>query len=235
MVLEKPIDGHVHLGYSIPAEEILNQMKISDVEKAVVFALPAEVSYGADMNSYVLSEAERTGVFIPFYYMLDDLKLPENIEKFRGIKWHWVRGAPHYRSNMKLLHEPRLIDLAQRLAELKLPVIMEEDLAFTKEFVRLADEVILIIPHLGLLGGSPREFLEAFKEYENVYFDTALAAKWDIEHFYRELGADRLIFGSDIPFGYMKSELAKVLTADIPEEDVKKITRENILKLTGLR
>ena len=93
-----------------------------------------------------------------------------------------------------------------------LPIIFEEDLAFTEIFVKRTKSLKLIIPHMGMLGGSPLDFLEAFEKYPNVYFDTSLASSGVVKRFIDTIGSERILFGSDIPFGTMKTELEKILS-----------------------
>jgi predicted TIM-barrel fold metal-dependent hydrolase len=92
----------------------------------------------------------------------------------------------------------------------------------------------VIIPHLGLLGGNPLDFLEAFKKQENCYFDTALAGQETILRFVKEIGPERILFASDIPFGTMQNELNKVLSLPIGDEDKELILSKNVKRLIGL-
>ena len=225
------VDAHVHLGYSIPTDDVIKQMSECNVKKIVIFALPAEIDEGLDMNYYILKKAEKFNEFIPFYYVTGDLKIPDEIDLFRGLKWHWVRGLTHIRSNLNLFEDKSFLAFLRELNELKLPIVIEEDFEFTKEFVNIMDNSVIIIPHLGTISGNPNDFLKEFAEYDNVYFDTALASESLINKFYNELGADKLIFGSDIPFGTMKNELNKILKMEIPKSDIRRITKENILKI----
>jgi predicted TIM-barrel fold metal-dependent hydrolase len=70
-----------------------------------------------------------------------------------------------------------------------------------------------------MLGGNPLDFLRTFKERENVYFDTALADKEKIMRFIGVIGKERILFGSDIPFGSMKRGLEKVLSLPIRDDE----------------
>jgi len=56
--------------------------------------------------------------------------------------------------------------LIRQLAGAGKPVIFEEELLFTERFVEMADGLNLIIPHLGMLGGNPIDFLACFKDKE---------------------------------------------------------------------
>ena len=47
----------------------------------------------------------------------------------------------------------------------------------------------------------------------------------------RELGARRIVFGSDLPSRSLGTELSKVIAANIPEADKRLILGENFRKL----
>jgi predicted TIM-barrel fold metal-dependent hydrolase len=115
-----------------------------------------------------------------------------------------------------------------------LPLIIEEELEFTEAFAKRSGKLNLIIPHLGMLGGNPLDFLATFKRHEHVFFDTALAAPQTIRRFVQEVGAERLLFGSDIPFGTMKLELQKVLSLHLNDRELEAILGGNLRRLTGL-
>jgi len=235
------IDFHTHLGpslalgFTVTAEEILRQMAESGVDRAVVFPFPSAAVADNTMNQWILEEAERRKVFYPFYYAPDDLTPPPEGSPFLGVKWHWVRGISDQSSNYSVLEDPRLEGFAKSVGEKRLPVIFEEELEFTRRFVEMYPEVVLVVPHLGMLGGNPYDFLEAFKNRENVYFDTSLGNPQTIKLFIERLGAERVLFGSDIPFGHMKTELNKILRLELNRETLWKILGGNALRLMGLR
>jgi predicted TIM-barrel fold metal-dependent hydrolase len=52
--------------------------------------------------------------------------------------------------------------------------------------------------------------------------------------FLRKYGSDKLLFGSDFPFGLPEDELKKILSIDISEADKEKIFGGNIIRLLGL-
>jgi predicted TIM-barrel fold metal-dependent hydrolase len=85
-----------------------------------------------------------------------------------------------------------------------------------------------------MLGGNPIDFLSAFETRENVYFDTALASSDTIMRFIGKIGHERILFGSDIPFGTMKWELEKVLSLPIGDDKKECILSKNILRLIRL-
>ncbi|HOD78342.1 MAG TPA: amidohydrolase family protein, partial [Syntrophorhabdus sp.] len=137
-------------------------------------------------------------------------------------------------SNYEVLDDPVLPGLIEKLRKINKPIVFEEDFEFTVKFVNMAEGVTLIIPHLGLLGGNPYDFLRAFKDNESIYFDTALASRDQIKKFVETIGPERVIFGSDVPFGSMASELDKVLSLQIPREDKELLLYKNIINLAKL-
>jgi predicted TIM-barrel fold metal-dependent hydrolase len=156
-------------------------------------------------------------------------------KRFYGGKWHWMRGIQDSSSNYRALEDPKLGEFIEASEEIDLPIVFEEDLAFTETFIKKTKRLKIIIPHLGMLGGDPINFLDAFKARENVYFDTALAGSNMMMSFIKSIGHERILFGSDIPFGTMKSELEKVLSLPIGDDKKEWILSKNLLRLTGLK
>ncbi len=65
----------------------------------------------------------------------------------------------------------------------------------------------------------------------NTYADTALAPIGHMRHFIQTYGPDRLLFGSDFPFGMPGHELRKVLALDLSSTDLGKVLSGNLLGL----
>jgi predicted TIM-barrel fold metal-dependent hydrolase len=78
--------------------------------------------------------------------------------------------------------------------------------------------------------------LDAARSYSNVYLETCSTFRTPgvIEELVSEGGEDRVLFGSDIPLMDPRSQIAKVLTADISEKAKSKVLGENALRLLRL-
>jgi len=234
------IDSHTHwgpsltMGTEVTTEEILQQADQSGVQKIVIFPFPSTAIADERINGKLLEEAKRTGRFIPYYYIPEELRPIPPGNGFYGGKWHWMRGVQDCSSNYRVLDDPKLGEYIEESEKVGLPIVFEEELAFTEAFVRRTKDLKVIIPHFGLLGGNPMDFLKAFKGRENIYFDTALASPETMMTFIEKVGPERVLFGSDIPFGTMKRELEKVLSLPIRDDCRERILSKNIKRLTGL-
>ncbi len=234
------IDSHTHWGHSVSmgtevtTEELLRQAEQSNVSRIVIFPFPSTALADEKINERLLDEANRVKKFIPYYYIPETMKpIPEG-KGFYGGKWHWMQGISDCSSNYQILEDPKLKKFVEASEKIGLPIVFEEELAFTEAFVKKTKKLKIIIPHLGMLGGNPIDFLHIFKARENVYFDTALANPDTVMRFIEKIGHERILFGSDIPFGTMKWELEKVHSLRIKDDKKEWILSKNLKRLIGL-
>ena len=90
----------------------------------------------------------------------------------------------------------------------------------------------IIIPHMGgLNGGFTAIFRSGIWDDETIYADTALASGREISAFLDKYGSDRLLFGSDFPFGTPGNELQEVIRLNLGKQDFENIVCHNILRL----
>ncbi len=222
------------MGMTVTTEELLHQARQSGVDRIVIFPFPSQALADEGINGELLDETRRIPQFIPYYYIPDDLRKIPREKGFYGGKWHWTRGISDCSSNYEVLDDPKLPEFLEKSEAVGLPLIVEEELEFTEALAKRSGKLNLIIPHLGMLGGNPLDFLAAFKKNEHVFFDTALATPQTIRRFVEEVGAHRILFGSDIPFGTMKHELQKVLSLPLPDREREDILGGNLRRLTGV-
>ena len=238
------IDSHSHWGHSlsmgidVTTRELQKQQAKSGVSRVAIIPFPSTAIADNEINIGVLDEAKRISKFIHYHYIREDYDregfdpIPE---EYCGGKWHWMKGRQDTASNYRVLDDKALPGLIGKLKKTGKPIIFEEELSFTERFVEMAGSLCLIIPHLGLLGGNPYDFLRSFKDKGSVYFDTALASKDAILKFVETIGPERVLFASDVPFGSMRSELSKIMTLPIPDEDKEKLLYKNFIGLTNYK
>ncbi len=234
------VNSHVHIGPStallieVNPKDIRKEMSETGISECLVFPFPSWAVENPQVNSWILRVCEKDESFHPVFYARNDLEPPKN-DAYVAVKWHWVRGISDSASNYKVFEDERLEEFVDSVARLDLPIIFEEEFEFTRVFAERFDGVTLIIPHLGALGGSPLKFLSEFESYDNIYFDTSLSSVPALQRFVDEIGSDRIVFGSDLPFSTMSLELDKIMRLRIDERETEKILFRNIERLCRLK
>ena len=233
------IDSHIHvgpshaLGINVSVERVKKEMEDAGVERAAIMPFPSYAEDGDEANRMVLEICRKHDEFLPIFCL--NAELPKPSSEFVAIKWHWVGGVSDVSSNYRTLERKDLPDFVDYVADLNLPLIFEEELDFTKRFVDKFPELTLILPHLGALGGMPLDFLGTFREHDNIYFDTSLASPATIMRFVEGVGAERVLFGSDVPFGSIKNEVRKVRGLEFERQELRLLLRENAERLFRLK
>jgi predicted TIM-barrel fold metal-dependent hydrolase len=179
-------------------------------------------------NRYLLDLADQGEMIFPYLFVWNDFAVEELKHPYRGIKWHRHTDEPVYH-----YQDPRCTILIEEITRRRLPIVLEESFHHTCTFIeRLAPKALIIIPHLGGLNGGYRALDEAgIWRRENVFADTALASTSEMRHFIGKYGADKLLFGSDYPFGDPGGELRKIERLQLSSEDFAKVVAGNLLNL----
>ena len=84
-------------------------------------------------------------------------------------------------------------------------------------------------------GGEWEKGILAIRSSSNILVETSGfdATAGFIDMAVREIGPERIVFGSHLPSRSLGTELSKVTTADITEDDKKKILGANFRRLLG--
>jgi predicted TIM-barrel fold metal-dependent hydrolase len=114
-----------------------------------------------------------------------------------------------------------------------MPVVLEEELNNTIRFINeIAVGVRVIIPHLGFLNGGYHAISQhKLWEQPNVYTDTSLASPYEVTDYIEKYGYERIMFGSDFPFGNPIEELLKIQRLQISAEKKRAILGLNVKHL----
>lgn len=243
------IDAHVHIGrHHLPIEEIDTLLKAAGISRAVVFADPESNDMVND-STYALEAARRMGYYAFYYYggnaysgqrPYGRLTVPDNLDQYNGIKWHcWFSpahdGGPRYSYPIDMDDVRRQMDapdfqaVMRAIQNLNFAMTFEEHFDVTCEFVRRYPDVTLIIPHMGMLNGGQQRVQAHFRDYPNVHFDTSLGQV--NETIVATLGASRLLYGCDYPYGWPADNLRRVQRLQIPAEEKALMLSGNIKRL----
>ena len=178
----------------------------------VVFPFPEEIYRVEDTkearvraNEYILEAARAARHIYPFYFVLNDYIILENLEHYAGIKWYRHYDEPNYYYN-----DPKCYEILERIKELKMSVLIEDEYNETVNFLEQNTDLDIIIPHCGKRMWAPptkEKLLENFDRMKlffdkpNVYFDTGgVEPGIPLEIIKRvlvQVGPKRVILGSD--------------------------------------
>ena len=221
------IDAHAHCGVidrSWPQSfaDYARQAVDTDIQGVAVFSpvmeiydrydpnfndTPAWQQRRRESNAHLLSLASGPITVYPYFFIWNDFAVDQLVNAHCGIKWHRHPDEPVYTYD-----DPRCRLALDEIRRRRLPVVLEEELGNTVRFIRdLAVGITVIIPHLGMLNGGFSAIAAAgLWNRENVWADTALAGPEEIQEYLRSYGHQRLMFGSDFPFGDPYAELEKI-------------------------
>jgi hypothetical protein len=183
-----------------------------------------------------LREACRSGAddrfdLYPYFFVWNDFAWEDLGPEYLAIKWHRHPYEPRYQYD-----HPRCREFLQAVRQRRLPILLEESFDNTLFFLeRLAPDLPVIIPHLGGLNGGygPLKAAGVWNRPQ-TYADTAIAAPAEIEDFLGRYGSDRLLFGSDHPFGEPQLELAKIFDLNLPLDQARAVLGDNFRRIYGL-
>jgi uncharacterized protein len=242
------IDAHAHCGREdrFPPQDLrdyISTLGNSGIKAAIMFPPVGEIydrydpafkdtsqwrNRRRESNEYLLGIGGAGFTVYPFFFIWNDFAIDQITPAHKGIKWHRHFDEPRYEYDNPLCQEA-IADIRKR----GMPVCLEEEFGNTLKFIdELAPGVKVIIPHLGLLNGG----YELFRSRDiwarpNVWADTALAASSEIRDYVSRYGHERIMFGSDFPFGDPASELRKVLRLNLTDEQNAAIVGGNAARL----
>jgi predicted TIM-barrel fold metal-dependent hydrolase len=244
----KIIDAHAHCGIQDQSmlqsyEDYCSQIQDSGIEAVVMFSPVMEIydRYSPNFedndewqqrrnlsNEYLLTLGDSDLTIIPYFFIWNDFAVDQLKPQHKGIKWHRHPHEPVYHYD-----DPLCKKAINEIKRQNMPVVLEEGFGNTIRFINhLAIGVRVIIPHLGLLNGGYHAFAhEGIWDNPNVYADTALASSHDIKDYISQFGCDRILFGSDYPFGDPKEELSKILNLPISRAKKEMILGLNLKRL----
>lgn len=227
------IDAHTHLGkfdlfgISLDLEGLIRILDEYSIEKAVVSALPNELTKRA-----VEKYPERLyGLVRINPYDKDSVDLTEEAVVdwgFNGIKLNPLFN--NYVPDNPIVHP--VMEVAKRYG---VPVLIHSGhppWSLPWSFERLAasfPEVTIVMAHMGhghiiYINGA----LDVAEDYKNIYVDTAgMTMHSKIKEAVERLGENRVMYGSDLPLGHPAWEIPKVQVSGLEENLLHRVLYEN--------
>ena len=241
------IDAHVHMGKmqsegaDATPEFLLRQADLSGTKVMFITSLRS-LFYDTETGNREAHEVQRRypGRFVA-YATVSSQRFDKSAQReirhcfdvygFRGIKiYSYVEVS---------INEPRTVDILKLAAEYGFPVLAHSEPSECEALGDKVPEATLIMAHMGntlLAKGDWNRAIMAAERTENVYLDicgSPINVPF-LEEACERVGANRIIFGSDLPLFDQRLQIAKVLDAEITDEERRLILGGNIKRLARL-
>lgn len=242
------IDAHAHCGIQddFPPQSIddyLDHVGDSGISGAVMIPPVIEIydRYNPDFednprwcdrrrraNQYLIDLEDHSFRVFPFFFIWNDFAVEQLLPGHRGIKWHRHSDEPSYHYD-----DPRCMETIHEIRRRNMVVCLEEEWHYTLKFINeLAPGVRIIIPHCGLLNGGYDGFCHSgIWEMPHIYTDTSLVPSDLVIDYVRRYGTERIMFGSDFPFGDPRGEFRKVMRMKLSDGEKEAIVGANVERL----
>ena len=247
------IDAHTHFageGRGLPPNSVEDLLYTLDTNKidALVTCAPYS-SIGKDRtydeaNQFLaesMNKAPRR--ILPLVRVNPHLKenALESIQRFVGGKgFYGVKVHPRNEA-FAINSEDLAFPIAELASKLKVPILIHTGEPDTYGFAQptlvgdLADafpDLTLIIGHMG-----KRLYEDAIcvaRWFENIILETSFRSHRDIARAVKRVGADRVVYGSDMPFGVPDIEMMKIRVCDITPEEKDWVLGDSMARILGL-
>jgi predicted TIM-barrel fold metal-dependent hydrolase len=239
------IDAHAHLdeseafGWEETVEKLLTLMNDADIAKTVITTYADTPGPENGINRLREYRAQAPDRFIAFPRM--DPRWDNAVDIFeRAIVEDGMSGLKlHPRSNLSPPAAQFTLELIDKAAELDVPVLFhsgDTNMSLPRQIGDAAarTDATLIMAHIGGFFNH-QDALEVAREHENIVLESSASPYPRVlQEAVDELGADRVIYGSDMPPANPKAELAMIDVLDLTEEQREKILWRNIAKMLDL-
>jgi len=243
------LDAHGHMGlwynFYIPkdgtAKSMIEEMDYLGINKVCV---SAHLSIGPDykLGNNLISKAIKENPDRFIGYAVVNPNYPEDVEKelkrcfenlgMKAIKLH---ASMHNYSVNGANYSP----VWEYAKKYNCPVLSHiKNVEAYAKLCKKYPDVNFILAHAGSISDTFHldRLIEIAKKFNNLYLDLTGSVPYFgiIEKFVKEVGPERVLYGSDIPFIDAAGPLGRVLYAKIKDEDKEKILGLNMAKLLDI-
>lgn len=237
----KIVDSHTHLGefplfnVGLTVDEMISIMDQNNIAISVIFSLPNELTLEA------IKKYPNRLVGLVWVNPHKDNRALEEVDRainkwgFKGIKMHPLIDS-------FLPDQDIVYPIMDRARKYKLPVIFHcghPPWSLPWHFGNLAEvypDVTIILGHMGhghivYINGS----IDVAKKHDNIILETsAMPMHSKIKEAIEKVGEERVIYGSDMPFGHPSFEIKKVEVSGLSKRQLELVLRENAIKIFHL-
>ncbi len=244
------IDAHVHIGSDVDGasqsmQKLKRNMRAYGIDKAVVF--PFNEKGDLVKASMKLLEQKSTSI-IPFLRFDPKRMAPERLEELLSYHFYGVKLHPRAQRFDPL--DKKYYPLYRKMEDSGKPLLMHarKAMPYSPKKLRVngkysdPDRIVclakdfpnlkIIVAHFANLSGHA---LNMIAKEDNLYVETSIfGTTFVVRMICENLGAEKIIMGSDAPYSDQEIEMLKVMKADISKSEREKILSGNIRKLLSL-
>lgn len=237
----KKIDAHSHVGYfggwcdvGITPEELIEQMDEYNVEKAVISTYPIKESIEA-VDKYPDRFVGAAWVNPMEPGAVDIIKDAVENHGFKAVKLHPLENA-------FLPNDECVFPIAELARELDIPLMIHTGhppFSLPWSVAQLADiypDVKMVMIHMGHGNGMfIQSAIDMAKKYPNLYLETSgMPMHTKIKEAYRDVGADRVMWGLDAPFHHPTVEMQRTIVSGLTDKQLEDVFYNNVKALLKL-
>lgn len=241
------VDGHVHIGKSARLQINMDGkglVRIADTLGVDMLCCTDLTALFYDMhegNRLLYEEMRLFPDRILGYASLHSTRFgQEALDEIRRCREvYGMRGLKIYSTPEMSIAEPAMLPIMELCSELKMPILAHTTPAECEYLMARVPQVQFIMAHGGgqpFAHGDWNRAIMVAEKFPNLYLDTACSTvdTGFVEACVRVLGADRVIFGTDIPLLDPWPQLAKVKETRLTEAEHALLLGGNILRLMGV-
>lgn len=234
------IDAHAHIGGTDTPDRLIGLMDEVGIARAVVTTY-ADVPGPGDALGQLRDAVARYPDRLIGFPRMDPRYGRRAVELFaRSVRDEGMRGLKlHPVSNLSFPYERTTLALLDRAAELDVPVLIhsgDELLCTPQEIAEAARQTraTILMAHIGGYQNA-HAALEAAVQNDNIRLETSACPYPSvIQAAVDQLGAERVVYGSDMPPANPRVELAKIEILDLTDDQREMILGRNIAELVNI-
>ncbi len=227
-------------------EALKEKLAASKVDLCVPMPIATGISQSQSINRFAkdISDGERIISFASVHPQQPDAI--ETLKEIKALGFIGIKLHPDYQ--LTFVDDEKFIRLVKTAGELGLHTTIHAGFDAgiappnrgTVDRMRVlldkTDASTVTLAHMG--GFKQWDEVEQYLVGTKAYFDTSVVSRFmDIEQYRRIIikhGADRILFGSDLPWEDPADTLAFLKNAGLSDEETELITHKNAEKLLGL-
>jgi hypothetical protein len=237
------VDAHCSIGegryVKLTPEMLLEQMDAAGVDRAVVCPAHEHITvYNREGNDYILDAVRRYPDRLIGFATVNPWYGQGAVDELRRALGEGLRGlALNSALQGYFIHDKLVHPIIEVAAEFRLPVYFHTATPIYALPFQLA-ELALVFPQVSFIMGhlAAADFwtdaVPAARQCDNIYMETSIRSGIaTIRQAVQELGAKRILFGSDAPESDVGIELDKIRLVRLSTEDEQLVLGANMLRL----